>query len=115
MLTDGAMRHVHSAADPLRHRQVWLCRINEGLGHRIDRQLAGNLASFMATKAVGHYQHSAMQANVVVEQLRSQLIVTNPDHFTGQIDHHEVVLVVVALQPPVGEAEDHDLDRKSVV
>jgi capsular polysaccharide biosynthesis protein len=80
----------------------------------IDRQLAGNLAPFIATNAIGHHQHRPMHANVVVGQLWAQLVITDTEQFAGQIGHHEVVLVVVALQSPIGEAEDHHLMRGAV-
>ena len=86
-----------------------LGRINQGSGHRIGCQLAGNLASFMATKAIGYQQQSATHANVVVEQLWPQLVILDTNDFTSQIGHHKVVLVVFALQPPIGEAKDNDL------
>jgi hypothetical protein len=51
----------------------------------------------MAAKAIGHYQYSATRTNIVVEQLWTQLVIMDTDCFTGQIGHHEVVLVVVTL------------------
>jgi hypothetical protein len=38
-----------------------------------------------------------MRTNIVVEQLWMQLVIMDTDHFTGQISHHEMVLVVIAL------------------
>jgi hypothetical protein len=97
VLTDRFMGPVHSTHDLFCYGQGLLCHINERLGHDIDCQLAGNLPSFMATKAISHYQHSPTRANVMVEQLWTQLVLMYTDHFTGQIGHHEMVLVVVAL------------------
>src|SRR5215471_11414918 len=97
MLTDRFMCHVYSAHDLFRHWQGWLCRMDERLSHAIDCQLAGNLSSFMAAKTIGHHQESPTHANVVVEQLWTQLVIMDTNHFTAQIGHHEMVFVIVAL------------------
>src|SRR5262245_45581347 len=63
----------------------------------------------MATQAIGHHQHSTTHTNIMMEQLWPQLISLYTDHFAGQINHHEVVLVVFTLQAAIGEPEDHHL------
>jgi hypothetical protein len=97
MLADRFMGHVHSAPDLCRYWQGSFCRIDERLGHGINCELAGNLSAFMATEAIGYHQDSPTRANVVMEQLGTQLVSMDTNHLTAQIGHHEMVLVVVAL------------------
>jgi hypothetical protein len=97
MLTDRFMCHVHSAHDLCRYWQGSFCGLNQRLGHGINRELAGNLSAFMAAEAIGYHQDSPTRANVVVEQLRAQLVIMDTNHLPAQIGHHEMVLVVVAL------------------
>jgi hypothetical protein len=97
MLTDRFMCHVHSAPDLFRYWQGSFCRIDERLGHDINCELAGNLPAFMAAEAIGYHQYSPTRANVVVEQLWTQLVIMDTNHLTAQIGHHEMVLVIVAL------------------
>jgi len=97
ILTDGFVRQVHSVYNLFRYWQDLFCCIDERLGHDIHCELAGNLPAFMAAEAIGYHEDSPTRANVVVEQLWTQLVIMDANHFTAQIGHHEMILVVVAL------------------
>jgi hypothetical protein len=97
MLTDRFMGHIYSAHNLVRYGQGSFCRVDECLGYDINGELAGNLPTFMAAEAIGYHQYSPTRANIVVEQLWTQLVIVDTNHLTAQIGHHEMVLVVVAL------------------
>jgi hypothetical protein len=63
----------------------------------------------MPPQTIGHHQYGATCPHVVVEQLWSQLVILYPQYLTGEIEDHEMVLVVLTLQAPIREPEDRDL------
>jgi len=109
MLADRRMGQVYCPDELLAHWEVLFCCVNEDLDHGIYCDLAGNLSPLVTTQTIGHHQHSTTHTNVMMEQLWPQLVSLYPDHFAGQIGHHEVVLIVYTLQSSIGEPEDNHL------
>src|SRR5215471_3295471 len=67
-LADRFMGHSYRPDELFAYWQVLLCQVDEGLGHGIHSELAGQRSPLMAPQTIGHHQHCATCSNVVVEQ-----------------------------------------------